>query len=93
MFEDEKARALESKGLYRRAAGRWLEVLMSGALSASAQQDVLHHRKRCLARVRRAQGSKVTNFSDVSRAAKATQAKMGLSQPGGSAFRQYKKQP
>lgn len=47
MVKDEKAEELEAKGLYRRAAARWVEV-MAQSNSEGDRDWIATHRKECL---------------------------------------------
>ncbi|MDF1896748.1 PerC family transcriptional regulator [Rahnella contaminans] len=85
MVIDDKAEALENAGLYRRAAARWLEVF-DRRVSEKERDWIRQRRNECL-RKRVKPPVRVDNFSDVRRAADATQKKMGIARPGGDAFR------
>lgn len=82
---DSKAESLEARGLYRRAAARWLEVLMLCTEDDDRQQVKLC-RERCL---RKAQRSPVVpeNFAGLREAAMKVQKEMGIHRPNGAAFR------
>lgn len=89
MVNDKKAEELEAKGLYRRAASRWLEVF-DQCDTESGREWLRNRRNECLAkRVRRA--VVIESFGDVTRAAGHTQRRMGIARPGGEAFRLKKK--
>lgn len=88
MYHDEKAEQLEKKGLYRRAADRWLEKFMQ-CRNTGEQEWATQNRRRCLALAKRPL-KRNENFSDVHKAAKATQDKMGISRQDGATFRTYK---
>ncbi|PLR32669.1 PerC family transcriptional regulator [Chimaeribacter coloradensis] len=85
MVNDKKAEELEAKGLYRRAASRWLEVF--DQCDTETRRDWLRNRRNeCLVkRVRRA--VVIDSFGDVTRAAADTPRRMGLDKPGGETFR------
>lgn len=85
MVIDDKAEALENAGLYRRAAARWLEVF-DRRVSEKERDWIRQRRNECL-RKRVKPRVRVDNFSDVRRAADATQKKMGIARPGGDGFR------
>ncbi len=71
MVSDKKAEELETKGLYRRAASRWLEVFDNCDTEAGREWN-RSRRNQCLAkRVRSAV------LIDVTRAAGDTQRRMG----------------
>lgn len=82
---DSKAEALEGKGLYRRAAARWMEV-MQLCTDDGAREWIMRHREACLEKVKRPH-VKADEFGDLHKAAKETQHRMGIAQPNGSAFR------
>ncbi|WP_314139859.1 PerC family transcriptional regulator [Buttiauxella noackiae] len=82
---DSKAEALEAKGLYRRAASRWLDV-MSLYADERDREWVASRRARCID-LARLPPQQAENFGGLSRAAKETQHRMGIAQPGGEAFR------
>lgn len=85
MVNDKKAEELEAKGLYRRAASRWLEVF-DQCDTESGREWLRNRRNECLAkRVKRA--VIIESFGDVTKAAADTQRRMGLTKPGGEAFR------
>lgn len=86
-INDALARELEAAGLWRRAADRWLEVMLSYGLSDAQREWVRRHRKRCLSAAQPVVVEGRLNVMEILNAAKATQKRMGLSQPGGAAFR------
>lgn len=85
MISDRTAEELESKGLYRRAASRWLEVFDKCDTEAG-REWLRNRRNECLAKRVRPEMA-VDTFGDVTRAAGDTQRRMGLARPGGEAFR------
>ena len=85
MVKDSKAEELEAKKLYRRAASRWLEVLEQ-CVSENDREWVALRRARCID-LARLPPQQAENFGGLSRAAKETQHRMGIAQPGGEAFR------
>ncbi|MFB5173285.1 PerC family transcriptional regulator [Erwinia amylovora] len=85
MVNDKKAEELEAKGLYRRAASRWLEVF-DQCDTETGREWLRNRRNECLAKhVRRA--VVIDSFGDVTRAAADTQSRMGIARSGGEAFR------
>lgn len=86
-INDALARELEASGLWRRAADRWLEVMLSYGLSDAQREWVRRRRKRCLSATEPVVVKSGLNVMEILNAAKATQKRMGLSQPGGAAFR------
>lgn len=87
MIKDSKAEALEAKGLWRRAAARWMDVF-DKCRDDRGREWIAARRAHCLSL---AQGKAVKplldTFGDVKRAASATQEQMGIAQPDGKAFR------
>ncbi|HHU4725413.1 TPA: PerC family transcriptional regulator [Klebsiella quasipneumoniae] len=85
MIRDKKAEELEAKGLFRRAAARWLDVMAACTEDADREQ-AKRNRERCLEVVKRPR-FKLEEFADLHRAAKATTNRMGIAQNNGEAFR------
>lgn len=85
--DDEVAQKLEAAGLWRRAAARWLTVMAAWSLTDAQRVWVCQRRAYCLSQVAPAIKPERPDFAAVARAAKATQARMGLSRPDGEAFR------
>lgn len=88
VVRDTVAEKLEAACLWRRAARRWLDIMESGRIT-DAQRDWLHQRRQaCLANIAPVKRpSEQLDILAVSKAASATQEKMGLARPDGSAFR------
>ena len=82
---DVLAEELEGKGLYRRAASRWLIVMVQCAEEKDREWVALR-RGRCIDSAR-LPPARAEDFGDVRRAAGATHTRMGLTQLNGSAFR------
>jgi len=82
---DVLAEELEGKGLYRRAASRWL-IVMEQCVDEKDREWVALRRGRCIDSAR-LPPARAEDFGDVRRAAGVTQKQMGLAQPNGSAFR------
>lgn len=82
---DSKAETLEAKGLYRRAASRWLEV-MELCTDEKDREWVALRRVRCVEQAKRP-AQRAENFGGLHKAATDTQHRMGIAQPGGKAFR------
>ncbi|HII3073359.1 MULTISPECIES: PerC family transcriptional regulator [Enterobacteriaceae] len=82
---DSKAEELEAKGLYRRAAARWMDVMQMCA-DDDDREWIKRHRETCLEKVKRPT-VKVDDYGDLHKAATDTQHRMGIAQPNGSAFR------
>lgn len=85
MIKDSKAEALEAKGLYRRAATRWREVMLT-CTEDGEREWVKQRHDACLTNVARPP-VKVDDFSDLRKAVNETQRRMGIEQPDGNAFR------
>ncbi|MGN5575226.1 PerC family transcriptional regulator [Enterobacter sp. Lyrl_3] len=85
MVSDVVAEKLEKAGLWRRAAARWLAV-MDLCDTDAQRQWVSQKRRACYSNIA-LPVSEQLNISALSKAATAAQAKMGISQPGGAAFR------
>lgn len=79
------AESLEARGLYRRAANRWRE-LMSRSYDDREREAYLNRMNKCLEAVKRPPVHPET-FGDVAAAAVATQKRMKIDQPKGVAFR------
>ncbi|KJM65085.1 PerC family transcriptional regulator [Pluralibacter gergoviae] len=85
MVNDSKAEALEEKGLYRRAAARWMNVMYLCAEDGD-REWVRRHMDECLQKVRRPP-SRPDSYHGLSEAATQAQNRMGIGQPNGQAFR------
>lgn len=78
------------EGQWRRAATRWLEVML--LCEKSAEREWLSQRRRyCYARIAHPAKSDKLGISGISRAASRAQELMGISLPGGAAFRRKKR--
>lgn len=85
MVNDSKAEALEAKGLYRRAATRWMEV-MNHCAEDEARDWVRQRRDDCLQKVRRPP-AKPDDYGGLQASATRTQDRMGIGRPNGEVFR------
>ncbi|AYN30428.1 PerC family transcriptional regulator [Buttiauxella sp. 3AFRM03] len=85
MVKDSKAEALEAKGLYHRAASRWLAV-MALCTEETDRDWITCRRVECMEKARRPP-VKADDYGDLHRAVTAAQHRMGISQPNGNAFR------
>jgi len=85
-IHDAVAEKLEKAGLWRRAAARWMEVMLKCETDAQREQ-VRRRGNRCLSNVSRPAPEGALDIHGINRAASRAQEKMGLSQPGGAAFR------
>lgn len=85
--DDATAYRLEAAGLWRRAASRWLSVMSAWSLTDGQRIWICQRRAYCLSQVAPVVPPERLDFAVIARAAKATQARMGLSRPNGEAFR------
>ncbi|MBT1777862.1 PerC family transcriptional regulator [Enterobacter hormaechei subsp. hoffmannii] len=85
MVNDSKAETLEAKGLYRREATRWQEVMMLCA-EDDDREWVKQRRDTCLTNAKRPP-LKNDDYGDLHKAVKETQRRMGIARPNGEAFR------
>ncbi len=85
MIRDKKAEELEAKGLFRRAAARWLDVMAACTEDADREQ-AKRNRETCLENVKRPP-VKAESFGDLHKAVTETQHRMGIAQNNGEAFR------
>ena len=89
MIHDSKAEALEARGLYRRAAARWAEVIML-ANDDKAREQAAKRRAECIHKAARPP-ARQDNFGEMRKTISRAHAGMGLHQPNGEAFRKYQK--
>lgn len=87
MIKDDIAEKLEAAGLWRRAATRWLSVMLRIEYTVAEREWIRQRRIYCQSRVTPNVIPDPLNFADIARAASITQARMGISRPGGVAFR------
>ena len=76
MIHDSKAEDLEAKGLYRRAAARWAEVMQQVNTDKEREQAV-KRRAECIHKATRSPVM-LDNFGGLREAANRTQADMGI---------------
>ncbi len=76
MIHDSKAEELEAKGLYRRAATRWAEVMQQVNTDKEREQAV-KRRAECIHKAARSPVM-LDNFGGLREAANRTQADMGI---------------
>ncbi len=86
MIRDSKAEELETKGLYRRAAARWAEV-MQLVNTDKEREQAAKRRAECIRKAARPPVK--LEQCDAKAAISRTQKEMGLHQPNGSAFRKW----
>ena len=89
MIHDSKAEALEARGLYRRAAARWAEVIML-ANDDKAREQAAKRRAECIHKAA-CPPARHDNFGEMRETISRAHAGMGLHQPNGEAFRKYQK--
>ncbi|MGR7464288.1 PerC family transcriptional regulator [Klebsiella aerogenes] len=82
---DSIAERLEEVGLWRRAAARWLVVM----LLQIQREWVRKRRLYCYVQILPPTGPEKLDIMDVGRAVNETQARMGIARPNGVSFRQY----
>ncbi len=89
---DEIAEQLEKDGLYRRAATRWLDVLLK-CNDDVAREIIIERRKKCLEKasclVKRDSDVNSGSLRDFQRKVTIAHRRMGLNQDNGAAFRNY----
>ncbi|ECZ0740326.1 TPA: PerC family transcriptional regulator [Salmonella enterica] len=89
MITDLKAEELEARGLYRRAAARWTEVMLQ--VNGDREREwIAKRRGDCIQKSLRPP-VRPDSYRDVRDAARQTQKSMGLDRPDGEAFRNYPK--
>ncbi|EMG9856485.1 PerC family transcriptional regulator [Escherichia coli] len=91
MIHDSKAEELESKGLYRRAAARWAEV-MQLVNTDKEREQAAKRRAECIRKAARPPVI-ADNFGALKEAVKRTHAGMEMEDAGKSVWRNYPKQP
>ncbi|ELO5002926.1 PerC family transcriptional regulator [Escherichia coli] len=91
MICDSKAEELEAKGLYRRAAARWAEV-MQLVNTDKEREQVAKRRAECIRKAARTPVM-ADNFGALKEAVNRTHAVMGMEDAGKSVWRNYPKQP
>ncbi|OSK24064.1 protein PerC (Protein bfpW) [Escherichia coli M056] len=90
MIHDSKAEELESKGLYRRAAARWAEVMRLVDTDKEREQ-VAKRRAECI-RMAARPPALLDSFGELKQAVNRTHTEMGLQQLNGEAFRHYQRE-
>ncbi|WP_267202926.1 PerC family transcriptional regulator [Escherichia coli] len=89
MIHDSKAEALEAKGLYRRAAARWADVMWLMSTDKEREQ-VAKRRAECIRRAARPPVM-VDNFGVLKEAVNRTHTEMGIKDAGKPVWRNYPK--
>lgn len=88
MIRDRKAEELESKGLYRRAAARWAEVMML-ADGDKEREHAANRRSECIRKAAR-QPATTDRFGDLRQAVKRTHSALGMDEEARGYFRRYR---
>ncbi|EEZ4499076.1 PerC family transcriptional regulator [Escherichia coli] len=88
MIKDRKAEELESKGLYRRAAARWAEV-MTLADGDKEREHAANRRSECIRRAARPPAT-TDRFGDLRQAVKRTHSALGMDEEARGYFRRYR---
>lgn len=89
MIHDSKAEALEARGLYRRAAARWAEVMVL-ADDDLAREQAAKRRSECIRKAARPP-ARMENYGEMREAIGRAHTGMGLHKPHGEMFRKYPK--
>ncbi|EET2792512.1 PerC family transcriptional regulator [Escherichia coli] len=89
MIKDSKAEALEAKGLYRRAAARWAEV-MAQVDSDKERELAAKRRSECIRKAERPP-ARLESYGDACQAIRRAHDGMGLHSPHGTRFRVFPK--
>ena len=85
MIKDSIAESLEARGLYRRAASRWVDVMQT-CVDDNDREWIRMHRNKCLKKAKLPPARK-EEFADIHKAARETQYRMGIAKPNGEVFR------
>ena len=88
MIRDRKAEELESKGLYRRAAARWAEVMML-ADGDKEREHAANRRSECIRKAARPPAT-TDRFGDLRQAVKRTHSALGMDEEARGYFRRYR---
>lgn len=86
---DATAEKLEASGLWRRAAIRWLNIMQRPELTDLQREWVRQRRAFCQENIAPTGAPEKLDIMEISRAASATQTRMGLARPNGAMFRTY----
>ncbi|EGN0942147.1 TPA: PerC family transcriptional regulator [Escherichia coli] len=89
MIKDSKAEELEARGLYRRAAARWAEV-MAQVASDKERELAAKRRSECIRKAERPP-IRLESYGDAREAIRRAHISMGLHSSGGEKFRAYPK--
>ncbi|HBC1012591.1 TPA: PerC family transcriptional regulator [Escherichia coli] len=88
MITDSIAEELEAKGLYRRAATRWSEVLLL-VDTDDEREKVIKRRDQCLSMARYSHKPTDLCAEELRQATRRTQKEMGIYRPDGEVWRNY----
>lgn len=88
MIRDRKAEELESKGLYRRTAARWAEVMML-ADGDKERKHAANRRSECIRKAARPPAT-TDRFGDLRQAVKRTHSALGMDEEARGYFRRYR---
>lgn len=75
MIKDSIAESLEARGLYRRAASRWVDVMQT-CVDDNDREWIRMHRNKCLKKAKLPPARK-EEFADIHKAARETQYRKG----------------
>ena len=87
MIRDRKAEELESKGLYRRAAARWMEVML--LCTEDDDREWINRRSECIRKAARPPAT-TDRFGDLRQAVKRTHSALGMDEEARGYFRRYR---
>ena len=90
MIHDSKAEELEAKGLYRRAAARWAEVMQRANSTDKEREQASKRRAECLRRAARPPVMP-DNLGALKKAVSRTHTEMGMDGVADSVWRNYPK--
>lgn len=83
------AEVLEEAGMWRRAAARWLVVMLLPEMTEAQREWVRKRRLYCYVQILRPTEPEKLDIMGVARAANEAQARMGIARPNGATFRLY----
>lgn len=89
MIRDSKAEVLEARGLYRRAAERWAEVMVLAADDKEREQAA-KRRSECIRKAARPP-ARLETYGKMREAISRAHMGMGLQKSNGEMFRKYPK--
>ena len=89
MIHDSKAEALEARGLYRRAAARWAEVMVL-ADDDQAREQAAKRRSECIRKAARPP-ARLETYGEMREAISRAHTGMGLHKPHGEMLSKYPK--